>query len=129
MEAGALDLNLLSIDGCTIAFNYAYDFGGNVFGLRTGYDAMLAPEGAGTVLQARMIEDCFARGDHTYDLGPGYLDCKRHWQTSTRWSFRYTHFAGRAPLAQLARIKRGVGRWLGRERLPAALAGARDGRC
>jgi hypothetical protein len=60
-----------------------------------------------------MIEDSFARGDHTYDLGPGYLECKRYWQTETRSSYRVTHFA-RSPAAQLVRAKRSVDRWLGR---------------
>ncbi len=59
-----------------------------------------------------MIEDCFSLGDRTYDLGPGYLDCKRHWATETRYSRRYTHFPSRVPLAQLVRAKRGIQRWL-----------------
>jgi CelD/BcsL family acetyltransferase involved in cellulose biosynthesis len=117
-KAGALDLNLLLIDDQPIAFNYAYHFRGYVFGLRTGYDPVQAPKGAGTVLQARMIEDCFARGDHTYDLGPSYLDCKRYWQTRTRYSYRYTHFASHVPLAQLIRAKRSVQRLLGTESSP-----------
>ena len=111
-KAGALDLNLLLIDGRPVAFNYAYQYAGYVFGLRTGFDAQLAPHGAGSVLQARMIEDCFVRGDHTYDLGPGYLDCKRYWQTHTRSSDRYTHFPRHLPRAQIARAKRSVERWL-----------------
>ena len=110
-RVGALDLNLLLLNGQAVAFNYAYHFAGYVYGLRTGYDAQAAREGAGTVLQRRMIEDSFARGDHTYDLGPDYLECKRHWQTEARESYRYTHFAAE-PVAQLARVKRGIGRWL-----------------
>ena len=68
-----LDLNLLLVGGAPVAFNYAYHCLGNVFGLRTGFDAALAAEGAGSVLQHRMIQDCFARGDRIDDLGPGYL--------------------------------------------------------
>jgi CelD/BcsL family acetyltransferase involved in cellulose biosynthesis len=111
-RAGAVDLNLLLVDGQAVAFNYAYHYAGNVFGLRTGFDRQAAREGAGSVLQRRMIEDSFARGDHTYDLGPDYLECKRYWQTETRQSDRYTHFASVEPVAQLARVKRGIGRWL-----------------
>lgn len=117
VRAGALDLNLLLIDGVAVAFNYAYHFRGHVFGLRTGYDAAHAADGAGTVLQAHMIEDSFARGDHTYDLGAGYLECKRYWQTAIRPSHRYTHFP-RAPLAQMVRVKRQIER-LWKERAPA----------
>jgi CelD/BcsL family acetyltransferase involved in cellulose biosynthesis len=122
VEAGALDLNLLLIDDRPVAFNYAYHYRGYVFGLRTGFDPSLAAEGAGTILQARMIEDCFARGDRTYDLGPGYLDCKRHWQTTARASYRYTHFPTIAPIAQLARAKRGIERLLGWGKPPASKA-------
>ncbi len=64
VELGALDLNLLFVDDRPAAFNYAYHHRGYVFGLRTGFDPSLAAEGAGTVLQARMIEDCFARRPH-----------------------------------------------------------------
>ncbi len=110
-RAGALDLNLLLVDGQPVAFNYAYHHRGHVFGLRTGYDANAASEGAGSVLQARMIEDSFERGDHTYDLGPGYLDCKRYWLTAARPSFRYTHFPTGVPIAQFMRLKRLLSRW------------------
>ncbi len=113
-KTGGLDLNLLLLDGRNVAFNYAYHYRGHVFGLRTGYDREFSAQGPGTVLQARMIQDCFARGDHTYDLGPDYLACKRHWQTHTQGSYRYTHFAEGAPLAQLVRAKRKLQSWFGR---------------
>jgi hypothetical protein len=119
---GALDLNLLLVDERPVAFNYAYHYRGSVFGLRTGYDARAASEGAGTVLQHAMIEDSFARGDHTYDLGPDYLASKRYWQTEVRTAYRYTHFAAGAPLGQLARAKRMLQQWwdAGRKREPTA---------
>lgn len=110
VRAGALDLNMLQVDGVAVAFNYAYHLRGHVFGLRTGYDASHGADGAGTVLQAHMIEDSFARGDHTYDLGAGYLQCKRYWQTAIRESHRYTHFP-LAPRAQMVRVKRQIERF------------------
>ncbi len=110
-QAGAVDLNLLLIDGRAVAFNYAYHYRGHVFGLRTGFDSAAASDGAGTVLQARMIADSFLRHDHTYDLGVGYLDCKRYWMTTIRPSFRYTHFPTFVPMAQLMKAKRQLARW------------------
>lgn len=110
-RAGALDVNLLLVDGKPVAFNYAYHCHGHVFGLRTGYDATAASEGAGTVLQARMIADSFARGDQTYDLGAGYLDCKRYWLTEARSSYRYTHFPAHVPVARLMQAKRSLEQW------------------
>jgi CelD/BcsL family acetyltransferase involved in cellulose biosynthesis len=109
--AGALDLNLLLLDDRPVAFNYAYHYGGHVYGLRTGYDARAAAEGAGSVLQARMIADSFARGDHTYDLGPDYLECKRYWLTETRGGFRYTYFPPGVGMAQWMRAGRALRDW------------------
>jgi CelD/BcsL family acetyltransferase involved in cellulose biosynthesis len=109
--AGALDVNLLLVDDVPMAFNYAYHYRGYVYGLRTGYDPAAASAGAGTVLQARMIEDSFARGDRLYDLGPDYLECKRYWVTDVRPSFRYTHFPPGVGVAQLLRAGRAVGHW------------------
>lgn len=106
---GALDVNLLLLDGHPVAFNYAYQYQGSVFGLRMGYDRALEAQGAGTVLQHRMIQDCCERGDHTYDLGAGYLECKRYWPTHVEQSFRYTHYPIR-PRPQVLRAKR----WLER---------------
>lgn len=110
-QAGALDLNLLLVNDQPVAFNYAYHYRGYVFGLRTGFDRSAASEGAGTVLQSRMIAGSFARGDHTYDLGAGYLDCKRYWMTEARPSFRYTHFPRNVPVARLMQAKRKLERW------------------
>ena len=112
VATGALDLNLLCVDGRAVAFNYAYHTQGYVFGLRTGFEACREFDGAGSVLQARMIEDSFIRGDRIYDLGPGYLECKRYWLTETRDAWRFTHFAAAAPVAQLMRARRTATRWL-----------------
>jgi len=109
--AGAVDLNLLLVSGRPVAFNYAYHYRGSVFGLRTGFDPATASDGAGTVLQARMIADSFQRGDHLYDLGAGYLECKRYWLTEARPSFRYTCFPPGEPVAKLIQAKRAVERW------------------
>lgn len=110
-RAGALDLNLLLVDETPLAFNYAYHFQGQIDGLRTGFRPG-AGEGAGSVLQARMIRDSFARGDRDYNLGADYLRCKRYWQTRHSVSLRYTHFPRGSPRAQLLRARRAVGDWL-----------------
>jgi CelD/BcsL family acetyltransferase involved in cellulose biosynthesis len=103
---GALDLNLLLLDGVPAAFAYNYHYRGSVYALRVGFDPKLRPLGPGTVLQQMVLEDSFALGDHLYDMGVGSLDYKRNWQTSTVTSFRYTHFPASAPRAQLLRMKR-----------------------
>ena len=79
--AGAVDLNLLLIDGVPVAFIYGYHYRGYVYGLRRGYDAERSREGAGNVLLAYTLRDSFARGDRIYDMGVGSLESKRHFQT------------------------------------------------
>jgi CelD/BcsL family acetyltransferase involved in cellulose biosynthesis len=106
VHAGGADLNMLLVGGRPAAFAYNYQYRGHVFGLRLGYDAHVAKEGAGHVLMARMLADSFQRGDHTFDLGPGSVATKRYWKTSVETGYRYTHFAPGVPRAQLLRLSR-----------------------
>lgn len=117
---GAADINLLLLDGRPVAFAYNYQFRGNLFGLRIGYDAQAAPDGAGNVLYAYLIRDSIQRGDRTYDLGPGSLECKRALQTRVEPIYRYSHYRRGAWRAQLIRLKR----WMD-ERSGAAATAAR----
>lgn len=112
VRAGGLDLNLLMVGGRPAAFAYNYQYAGHVYGLRMGYNPAISRRGAGTVLMRRMIEDAFARGDHTFDLGPGSLECKKPWQTSVETSYRYTYFAAGGARAQALRLKCQLKQWL-----------------
>jgi CelD/BcsL family acetyltransferase involved in cellulose biosynthesis len=103
---GALDLNLLYLDGRPIAFAYNYHYRGRVFGLRVGYDAACSRDGVGNVLYGRAIEDSFRRGDRVYDLGPGSLECKRYFLTAIRPIYRYSYFPPLAIRALPLRWKR-----------------------
>jgi CelD/BcsL family acetyltransferase involved in cellulose biosynthesis len=105
-RTGSLDLNLLFVDNRPVAFVYNYVRDGRVYGLRMGFDPELAPAGPGRVLQWRMLEDSFRRGDSHFDLGAGSLHCKRYWWTRLVTSYRYTHFPLAAPRAQVLRLKR-----------------------
>jgi CelD/BcsL family acetyltransferase involved in cellulose biosynthesis len=109
-HAGGLDLNLLYVAGRPAAFAYNYHYHGHLYGLRMGYDPVVTRDGAGTVLWRKMIEDSFARGDHTFDLGPDSLEVKKAWQTSVEISYRYTCYAP-APRPQALRLKRGLQAW------------------
>ncbi len=109
-HVGAVDMNVLLVDGEPAAFSYQYHYQGYVNGLRMGFDPEFAKQGAGTVMMGRMIEDSFARGDRTLDLGTDYLECKRHWVTSIAGSYRYSHYAGTGR-AQVLRAKRLVDAW------------------
>jgi CelD/BcsL family acetyltransferase involved in cellulose biosynthesis len=105
-RTGSLDLNLLFVDDRPVAFIYNYVRDGRVYGLRMGFDPELAAAGPGRVLQWRMLEDSFRRGDSHFDLGVGSLECKRYWWTKLVTSYRYTYFPLAAPRAQALRLKR-----------------------
>ena len=109
--AGAADINLLYLGDQPAAFAYCYQYEGNVFGLRMGFDPHVSREGSGSVLLELMLEDSFRRGDRHFDLGTGYLSVKRHWHTALVPTYHYTHFASGQVRAQALRI----GRWARRQ--------------
>jgi CelD/BcsL family acetyltransferase involved in cellulose biosynthesis len=119
--AGAVDLNLLLIDGLPVAFIYGYHYGGYVYGLRRGYDASRSREGAGNVLLAYTVRDSFARGDRIYDMGVGSLESKRHLQTRLLPILRCSHYPPSAPRTQVLRLKR----WWQSRRLRVSAAAVR----
>ncbi len=111
-RAGGLDLNLLYLNGKPMAYAYNYVYRGYVFGLRIGYDAEIGSDGVGNLTYTYAIEDSFARGDHTYDAGPGSLDCKRQLWTRLQPIYRYSYYRPAAWRAQLVRLKRWADGWL-----------------
>ena len=126
-QAGAVDLNLLLLDGSPVAFIYGYHYRGYVYGLRRGYDAERAPEGAGNVLLAYTLRDSFARGDRLYDMGVGSLESKRHFQTRVIPVLRLQPL----PAAGAAHATAAAARWwqgtADRRRRPSRSAAFSDG--
>ncbi|REK22946.1 MAG: GNAT family N-acetyltransferase [Planctomycetota bacterium] len=117
VRQGAVDINLLYLDGRPVAFTYNYHLHGNVFGLRMGFDAELEIDGLGTTLMHRSIRDGFERGDALFDLGPSYLGPKRRWWNRLVTTRRYTHYPALAWKAQTVRFGRQVRSWLKPARL------------
>jgi CelD/BcsL family acetyltransferase involved in cellulose biosynthesis len=115
---GAVDLNLLLIDGAPAAFLYNYYYGGYVSGLRRGYDAERSRQGAGNVLMAYSLRDSFTRGDRIYDLGVGSLNSKRHFQTRVAPILRFSHYPLLPVRLQLLRARR----WWQQRRCPVFIA-------
>lgn len=105
-EMGAVDLNLMLLDGKPFAFAYNYHCRGYVYGLRVGYDSSVADDGVGNILYNKIIEDNFRRGDHLYDLGFGYLECKKNILTRVEPILRLSHFPLGSLRAQILRFKR-----------------------
>ena len=115
VKAGCAEINLLMLGDRSIAYAYNYYYQGRVYGLRIGYDAAAAKDGAGNLLYAYCIRDSIERGDVLYDLGPGSLDYKRHWATRFVPIWQYTHCNRRAVKGRLLRAAHKARRWL-RER-------------
>jgi len=89
---GALDLGLLLLAGRPLAFIYHYHYAGRFYGLRKGFDPEFSHLRPGLALQYLVLEDGARWGDRSYDLGVGYHDSKRQWQTGLATSYRFTHF-------------------------------------
>ena len=111
--AGAVDMNILMLDGRPAAFIYGYHYLGSVFGLRRGYDAALSRSGLGTVLLWNTIKDSALRGDRIYDMGIGSTQSKRRFQNRLLPIFRLNYFSSAVLRAQLLRF----GRWLKRRQI------------
>lgn len=103
--AGGVDLNLLYLNDAPVAFAYNYAWKGHVFGLRMGFDAHRARDGAGTLLHYYQLRDACERGDYLVDLGSGYNQCKRHWQTRLARIDRYTHYSKKSVKSWALRLK------------------------
>jgi hypothetical protein len=110
-EHGGVDLDLLFVDDEPAAFCYSYYYRGLVTEVKTAFHPSFAFEGAGAVVQARFIAECFARGDHTIEMGDEFLSWKRIWVTGLRPVLRYVHFP-HSRSAQLIRGKRAIERRL-----------------
>jgi len=107
-RVGAVDLNLLLLDEKPLAFAYNYHYRGAVYGLRIGYDASLAKDGAGNLLYAKAIENSFEMGDQVYDFGPGSLSAKEQLLSEVVPIYQASYYAPTALRAQLVRLKRSL---------------------
>jgi hypothetical protein len=104
-RAGGLDVNLLRLDGQPIAFTLNLHAGGNIAGLRMGFDPEWSALSPGRLLLARSFADSFRRGDRRLDLGSESMPFKLGWLTQTIDSYRYTHFPWASWRSQLLRMK------------------------
>ena len=110
VDAGAMDLNLLSLNGNPIACAYNYHREGLVEPVRIAVDPDAMP-GAECILMGRMLRDSCERGDRTFLLNRHDTAVARPWQTSTLASYRYTHFAPMGPRATILRLNHCMKHW------------------
>ena len=105
-KLGMLDLAVLRVDGRAAAFQYNYLFGGQLFGLRMGFDPQFSRQGVGKVIMSRMIQDSFNRHDKTIDMGIGDFQFKRRFRTDVETNNRYTCYSWLAWRSQGVRLTR-----------------------
>jgi CelD/BcsL family acetyltransferase involved in cellulose biosynthesis len=109
---GAMDMEVLKLNGVPLAFGYNYYWERRLIGLRVGYDPGVSRStGAGSLLKAYIVRDGYERGDQIYDMGPGSLDIKQHLRTRTATIYRYSHFDSLSPRLQLMHWKRRLDQW------------------
>ncbi len=108
---GAVEINLIRLDGQPAAFAYNYHYRGCVYSVRIGFDGNITNKGVGRLIMGRMIRNCFEKDDRVLDMGVGTLDCKQYWLTSIETSRRYAHFSRTTPKGQLLRMSRQVSSW------------------
>ena len=102
---------LLSLSGECIAFAYNYCFAGRVYGLRVGYDPRMSKVSPGNMMYGHAIQDSLQRGDTAYDMGPGSLECKRHWHSRLDPIWQCTYYHPRAIRARLMQWKNQFEDW------------------
>jgi CelD/BcsL family acetyltransferase involved in cellulose biosynthesis len=91
VRSGAIDINLLRVNGRDVAFQYNYHFGGRVSNLRLGFDPEFAKLGVGKVLMMHVLRDSCARGDSIYDFLPRHVEAKRRFATEVIDCHSYFH--------------------------------------
>ncbi len=117
VRIGAADLNLLYLDDQPIAFEYGYWWQGYKYSLRFGFDSGLSQSGVGNLMWLETIKASIEANDHTFDMGPGSLDYKRHYYTRLCDCQTIDHYRRFAPKAQAIALKNLIS-----QHLPASVA-------
>lgn len=97
------DICVLRVNGKPMAAALSTVAGETVAPIAIGMDAE-AGDAVKTVLMGRLLLDGLDRGDSSYVFGPRTAAWAADWLTVNRPSYRFTHFAGFKPRAQLLRL-------------------------
>ncbi|MEO5800119.1 MAG: GNAT family N-acetyltransferase [Gemmatimonadales bacterium] len=95
----------LRVSGELVAVHLAFRWRETQYSWRMAHDANWQHLSPGRLLFSLMIEDAFAAGCSSYDLGRGSEDYKHLWETTMRPLYRVT-FAGQSWRARLATLRR-----------------------
>ncbi len=111
-KIGAADLNLMYLDDDPVAFEYGYCWQGYKYSLRFGFDAERCQSGIGNLMWLETIKASIEANDHTFDMGPGSLDYKRHYYTRLCECQTIDHYRRFAPKAQAIALKNLISQYL-----------------
>jgi hypothetical protein len=110
--SGTADLCGLRVDGKLIAAALSTVASETVVSLAAGMTPD-AGDAARTLLFGQMMLDGLDQGDSSYVFGPRTAAWAADWMPIQRPSYRFTHFAGYKPRAQLLRLNELRKRWWG----------------
>lgn len=108
--SGTADLCALRLNGRVIAAALSTVTDETVIPIAIRSDPQ-QPDCATTVLLGRLLLDGLDYGDTQYLFGPRTSAWAANWRPVSRTSYRYTHFAGFKPRAQLLRLNEFRKRW------------------
>jgi len=91
---GWLSIWRLSLDGVPIAMEYQLIGDGNVYALRSDFDADHDSLSPGSHLSRHLLETLFAQGLRRYSMGPGDNAYKRRWADDAEQVLALTAYAG-----------------------------------
>lgn len=107
-ELGMLDVNILTVGGRPVAYNYNYLADGRILGLRCGFDQTAGLENCGKLLLFKMLEDAAVRGDTEYNFGPGRQPYKDRFATEVRRAYTFRHYARFSLRSQMMNLREHV---------------------
>lgn len=94
LDRGWLSIWRLSLDGVAIATEYQLIGEGNVYALRSDFDADHETLSPGSHLSRHLLETLFAQGLQHYSMGPGDNAYKHRWADGAEPVFAMTAYAG-----------------------------------
>lgn len=109
---GMIDMNVLYLNERPVAFLYSYYCRGEVYALRSGYDASCPAKSLGTILLYEVVQRCFQRQDRRINLGPGTQDYKMRFATDAWRAINFSHYSPWSLRSQTLRLKTAVDSYL-----------------
>lgn len=105
-QVGALDLNLLYVNGTAAAFIYNYAVDGALTTIAAGYDPRFEADEVESVLRWAMLRESHELGDRTLDLGRASRWETAFWRTGSARLLRAVHYRPGKLRAQTLRFGR-----------------------